>query len=123
MKLSRLLNPLKESRNKILHHVVAGVNELIEPADGYYGDFNVDVEYELIPASYSDHPYQDTTAREHHPAEVNIMDLKADDKIQMFDSDDKLIKEFAKGFDIEKLPGFKPKEHLKYFHDKVWEQS
>lgn len=135
MKLSTLLSPIDEAVDKVAWptrrpkaaperiYLATGVDQLIEPADGYYENFDVVVTYELRPASYSDHPYQDTTAREHHPAEVDIIKLEADDVIQMFNTDDELIKEFAKGFDIEKLPGFKPKEHLKYFNDKVMENS
>lgn len=136
MKLFDILSSLDEATDKVgwpaarkrssrteHTYLATGIDRLIEPADGYYGNFDVVVTYELQPASYSDHPYQDTTAREHHPAEIDILTLVADDKIQMFNSNDEVIKEFEKGYDIEKLPGFKPKEHLQYFTDEVMENS
>ena len=86
--------------------------EVFEECDLWLGkgsqaDINVadiDVEYDFTPASHTDHPYGEGTAREYHPAEVNILSVKLRNDVDRTDEDGNVIGKLAKGTDLLDQP-------------------
>jgi hypothetical protein len=122
MKLHELKS-LSESRQR---RPSSGEGEFVyEGFDGFGPEgfivhpFDVLVEYYAEEASHSDHPYGDTTAREDHPAHLEVISLTANEDVLYFDEkDEKELKRFPKGTKLQDLPGWdKGWEYI--FHDKA----
>lgn len=100
MKLSEILRKPRRSSNSTTCTVTWEQDGFIE--------FDVDVEYDYVGASYSDHPYGSSYAREYHSASATELETKlAHDVEQLDDNDEKVIKTWPKGTNIESLPGWK----------------
>ena len=83
----------------------------VEPAGGIYGEFDVLVEYDYEPPSYTDHEPGNPSFREHHAASISLGDIKLNEKVYALDDDgEKTGKEWDKGFDATKLPGWKKED-------------
>jgi hypothetical protein len=58
--------------------------------DGW-GSADVKVEYDYEPEDYTDHPYGETTAREHHPATLDILTATLLTDLEQFNEDGNLV--------------------------------
>lgn len=83
---------------------------------------SVKVFYEYQAASFSDHPYGDTTAREHHPAEISIDKVELLNDTEMLDNDgNTVVKVLVCGTDLMKEP-FWTSGFTEYFAGRVFER-
>lgn len=64
---------------------------------------DVTVTYEATPASHSDHPYGETTAREYHDAEVSIDAVTLRQDTPILDKDENEVGTLKAGTDLMKL--------------------
>ena len=91
----------------------------VEPAGGIYGEFDVQVEYDYEPASFTQHEPDNSSFREHHPAQIDIISIKLNEKVWEIDEDgEKTQKFWEKGFDATKLPGWN-KSDDEFVADKI----
>lgn len=91
MKLHEIANP----RVTLVAHDVEGVS----------ADFDVNVEYDYVPASTTQHERGDPTTREHHSESLSIIKATTDETIYEIDEDVKKTgKTWPKGTDVRKLP-------------------
>jgi len=90
-----------------------------EPDGFYVKPFDVIVEYYGEHSSYSDHPYQNGTAREHHPGSLSIESLKAAEDVIFMDETGKTeIKRFKAGTELKDIPGYSASDE-QFFMNKV----
>lgn len=78
-----------------------------EPDGFYFEPFDVKVEYFAERSSHSDHPYQDGTAREHHPGSLKVQSVTTVKPVKMFNSEtDALEKTFPANTELSNMPGW-----------------
>jgi hypothetical protein len=117
------LHELKQAhkRKSDYHEFIYKEWDGFEPDGFYVKPFDVAVEYFGEHTSYSDHPYQDSTAREHHPGSLSIESLKAaEDVIFMDETGKSEVKRFKKGTDLKDIPGYDASWN-NFFFDKAVE--
>lgn len=109
MKLLQELMALKERRqpSKVFNDLdlwlEQGTKSDLEAAD-------VEVFYDHEPASHSDHPYGDTTAREYHGSNMDITEVLLLKDTNRYDGDaDKTVGMLPKGTDLLKQPWWNKK--------------
>lgn len=91
-------------------------NEFVEP-------FDVLVVYELEDLGHSDHPYGEGTAREYHGHNIYIIDLLANEPVEIKDTaEEKVLKTLPKGTKLQNMPGWDEK-FMEYFQQKAEEHS
>lgn len=62
---------------------------------------DVEVEYDYEPPSYTDHPYGQGWAREHHGSSVDIISVKLTQDAKVYDDEgDKVVDTLKKGTDL-----------------------
>lgn len=95
-----------------------------------FDEFEVEVIYDYVPASHSDHPYGEGTAREHHASTMDIIDIVTTKEVNQYDEDGvNVIKKWPKGSDVTKFPGWKAVEKFNMnhyesqIHDKLSNES
>ncbi len=89
----------------------------LEPDGFYVKPFDVVVEYYGEHSSHSDHPYQDGTAREHHPGSFSVISLKSAEDVILMDEEGKNeVKRFKKGTDLKDIPGFNKSDEAFFFN-------
>ena len=120
MRLNEIYRSPRNSRSPFtaqftIEHIEVFDDEGIVP-------FDVEVDYDYEPADHSDHPYGDTTAREHHPSSIAINSITSITPIRQLDDDDKVIKEWPKGTDVMSLPGWS-KEDLEWFEEQATNEA
>lgn len=113
MKLSEIRNlhaPRTEQREFVFDkfdHFEGTMTQYIEP-------FDVLVSYECEDGGYTDHPYGEGSAREHHGFSCEVTSVTADEEVKIFDEDEKLIRTIPKGTDLKDIPGY-TKDFEKFF--------
>lgn len=95
MKLNDIKPALKESRATSMQF-----DDLDIWSEVGLSEVNVSVTYEYEASSYSDHPYGEGTAREVHPAEVNLISVKVTDAVEITDEDNKVVEVLPVGTDL-----------------------
>lgn len=65
---------------------------------------DVDVFYDYEAASHDDHPYGSGTAREHHPAQIQITAVVLAEDADRFDEDGEVIGKLKEGTDLMSQP-------------------
>lgn len=122
MKLLQELLALREAHNSGHSEVFKDLDYWL---DGSFGLESADVEvfYDYEPADYTDHPYGMGTAREHHPASVEIVAVELLKDSSVYDDDgDKVIDVMKKGTDLLQQTWWKDKwtEHLaEEIHERI----
>lgn len=101
MKLSELKS-LTESRGyRPESMVIYDMDYWTEDGDYGLAAADVEVEYSYEPAHHTDHPYGSTTAREHHPASVEILSVKLLSDATVYDAEgDKIVGELKAGTEL-----------------------
>ena len=89
--------------------------------DVYVEPFDVLVTYEYEDLGYSDHPYGEGTAREHHGSSVVVTSLTSNQEVVLKNNDtDKVVKTYPKGTKVEDIPGW-DKDSMEFFQQKAEE--
>lgn len=115
MKLTQELLKLTESR---------GLSRKFSNLDIFQPDglesVDVEVKYHYEAASYSDHPYGEGSAREHHPASVELISVKLLSDADIENDQGEVTATLAKGTDLIDQP-FWSNEHSDWFIDTLAE--
>lgn len=88
----------------------------LEPVD-------LEIEFDYEEPSYSNHPYGEGTAREDHPAVIDISAVKLLKDANIYDdNEEKVLRVLAKGTDLLKEKDLVTKQQLKWLEDQVAEK-
>lgn len=93
----------------------------VEPADGIYGKFKVEVDFEYEAPSTSQHDDDDASTRERHAATIDITSIKLAQNVTQHDEDGEKVGEHKKGSDATKLKGW-TKQDEKHIEDELDEK-
>lgn len=79
-----------------------------DPPGFFVKPFDVEIEYYYERASHSDHPYQNSYAREHHPGVCSVEKIMAAQDVVFFDeaTGKEELKRFPKGTELKDIPGW-----------------
>lgn len=81
----------------------------IDPVDGEYGRVKVEVGFDYVPASYSQHAPDNYTYRERHPSAFLISFIRLAERVyELTDDGHETGKFWEPGTPAEKLPGWGP---------------
>lgn len=105
MKLSDIKPTLREARTSTIDF--SGVDIWDEAG---LGPVDITVEYEYEAASHTDHPYGEGSAREHHPAEINLVSVKTTSAAEQFDENGEVTGTLPVGTDLMKQSFWKGRD-------------
>lgn len=112
---------LHEIKHLRRHHLTTTVT--VEPAGGIYGEIDVEVKYEVEPASSTLHVPGDPTTREYHAAQIDIGSITLDQDVSEYDEDgEKTGKVWPKGTNARNLPGWDESDD-KFVFNKVSDEE
>lgn len=118
MNLTCELMGLRESHNQAedFEDLDLWANDGLENVD-------VEVEFDYEGASYTDHPYGMGTAREHHPANIDLISVKLKNDAKLYDKDgNHVIRILKKGTDLMNEEFWKDSDadwFINQLHDKA----
>ena len=93
----------------------------VEPAEGQYGVFDVEVKFHYDAPSSTRHG-DNSSFDEDHPAEIDILTITLNEPVEEHDDDGALIKTWPKGTNVESLPWW-DKTDDEFVIDKLYDNA